>query len=269
MWSGPGWEIRFRSSSYNHTRRGLQAGVFSIPARTAPINYPCDASDLLKIKDDGSLTLYGSSTILENKHHIVFRAPWHVWKMCVWIGGEYRFLGMKRVAFEFDCLSVASSAEIPQWIEGPVVLDKSPVEVQCSPSVHYPFALVTGPGQPPSSSLHSLAANTVRSVLYSNWPTTGRTVSNKARTNAFAKSKSVIVCRCETVGPMGFLIRRRRTAVGERDAAGGAEVREVQELAPNPFKSLAPLPGCAASCGPAPATGGKQNIFPRSSAVTL
>ena len=133
----------------------FKEGVYPIPARSPPINYPCNAAELLKIKPDGTLSLYGSSTTLEQKVPRTYSAPWHVRKMCVWIGGKYKFAGFQQ-SFTSIIFQWPAAPGLHQWIEGPIVRQPPKEEqipgwfkdaLQCSPSVVFPYMLVDGPGR--------------------------------------------------------------------------------------------------------------------------
>lgn len=132
----------------------FKEGVYAIPARSPPINYPCNATELLKIRPDGTLSLYGSSTTLESKTPRIYTAPWHVRKMCVWVGGEYKFSGLHQT-FTSAIFQWPATPGLHQWIEGPIVREPPKEEqisgwykdaLQCSPNVFFPTLSLTGQG---------------------------------------------------------------------------------------------------------------------------
>jgi hypothetical protein len=124
---------------------------------TAPretVNFPCDASKLLQVKEDGSLSLVGSSTVLENKSAHFWEKPFQILKMCVWVGAEYKVVGVTR-NFRSKIFMWPVAQGHPQWIEGPLVPppaaagapSNSPDALRCSREVQLPYAFVDGPGQ--------------------------------------------------------------------------------------------------------------------------
>ncbi len=66
------------------------SGVTSLFVGKEPIPYHCNAADVLRIRPDGSLSVYGSSTILKSSGPQIYEPPWTIIKMCVWVGGEYK-----------------------------------------------------------------------------------------------------------------------------------------------------------------------------------
>ena len=133
----------------------FKEGVYSVPARSDPINYPCDASDLLKVRADGTMSLHGSSTTLQTARPTVFVPPWRILKMCIWIGGEYKFWWYIPLSFTTMIYQWPAAPNVHQWIEGPIVREPPKEEqlpgfyrdaLQCSASVRFPYALVIDSG---------------------------------------------------------------------------------------------------------------------------
>jgi len=86
--------------------------------------YTCDASDLLEPRPDGTLSLFGYSTKLAvygSDQPILWKPPFHVLKMCVWIGGEYRW-AWRKWSLTSQIFQWPASPSSLQWIEGPVVM---------------------------------------------------------------------------------------------------------------------------------------------------
>jgi hypothetical protein len=54
------------------------SGIYSVTAGGPPLNYPCDAEDLLQMRADGTLSMYGASTIIQSAKRVNFHPPWHV-----------------------------------------------------------------------------------------------------------------------------------------------------------------------------------------------
>jgi hypothetical protein len=140
------------------------------------IVYTCNASDLLQPRANGTLSLFGSSTKLAvygSDQPIIWHPPFRILKMCVWIGGEYRWAG-RNWQFTSKIFQWPASPNSLQWIEGPIAYagrdadpfsglkkptrafgsrkitddqgNLRPDAFQCSPAVRFPYALVTGPG---------------------------------------------------------------------------------------------------------------------------
>jgi hypothetical protein len=121
-----------------------------------PLNYPCDASDLLQIRPDGSLSLHGSTTALQSNKETRYVAPWHIIKMCIWIGGDYHVAGLIPWRFRSAIFQWPAAPGSKQWIEGPIAREPPkdeqipgfiPNALQCSNSIQYPYGLVSGPGR--------------------------------------------------------------------------------------------------------------------------
>jgi hypothetical protein len=99
----------------NHAISGSHPGL----NRTA---VTCDASDLLEPRADGTLSLFGSSSrlgVYGSDQLILWKPPFHILKMCVWIGGEYRWASRKW-SFTSQIFQWPASLSSLQWIEGPV-----------------------------------------------------------------------------------------------------------------------------------------------------
>jgi hypothetical protein len=120
----------------------------------------CNAADLLRIAPDGSLALRNSSTILENRAHIVYRAPWRIIKMCVWVEGHYRFLGIFPAEFTSHVFQWPAKPGAHQWRESPFIGDRPSEEIDeerrlgliagvtaCPDEKRFPYIYVFGPGR--------------------------------------------------------------------------------------------------------------------------
>jgi hypothetical protein len=105
--------IIFRDAAY-------VTGTYSIPssADNKPINFECNASNLIKILDDGSLDIRGAMRTAPG----LFKPPAAVLKMCRWIGGNYEFFGLTR-SFRPMIFQWPQSPSNLQWVEGPIVRD--------------------------------------------------------------------------------------------------------------------------------------------------
>jgi len=126
-------------------------GSYSISAGQM-INYPCDASELVKVKSDGSLALRNLPLQLPQP----FFAPLTVKKMCVWIGGDYKISGFIPRRFTSVMFQWPAAPMINQWLEGPVhrpgtmskmdqIMRAAPTEtVTCNPEPGGPYILFTG-----------------------------------------------------------------------------------------------------------------------------
>jgi hypothetical protein len=116
-------------------------GHYSISANSS-INYPCDASGIVQILTDGSLTLRNSLSTKPG----VFRPPLKVLTMCLWIGGDYKLMGLTRrfTSTIFDWIATPAGH---QWLEGPVAHEMS-AQYMCSPAVRTPYMLIKGSAPP-------------------------------------------------------------------------------------------------------------------------
>jgi hypothetical protein len=120
----------------------------------------CNAADLLGIGPDGSLALRNSSTILENRARIVYRAPWRIIKMCVWVEGHYRFMGIIPVEFTSHVFQWPAKTGAHQWRESPFIGDRPLDEIEeetrlglipgvmgCPDAKRFPYIYVVGQGR--------------------------------------------------------------------------------------------------------------------------
>lgn len=132
----------------------FKEGVYSISSD--PINYPCKAVDLLKIRPDGSLSLYGSSTELQSSPPKKYQEPWRIKKMCVWIRGDYKFANLIPVNFTSVIFQWPAEPTIHHWIEGPIARQPPkeeqlpgafPDALQCSPTVRFPYGMTVDSGR--------------------------------------------------------------------------------------------------------------------------
>jgi hypothetical protein len=97
----------------------IASDPYTVPT-SPPINYRCNASDLIDIKPDGSVTMRDSLGTMRG----VMRAPLKILKMCVWVGGRYKFMGL-RWTFRSQTFQWPAAPGKYQWIEGPMLIDPS------------------------------------------------------------------------------------------------------------------------------------------------
>lgn len=128
-------------------------GVYSLGPRET-VNFPCDASRLLQVKNDGSLSLFGSSTAVGNKSGHFLEKPFQILKMCVWVGAQYKIAGIAR-NFRSKIFMWPAAQGHSQWIEGSLVPEPPTVDgppnrgadaLRCSPTVRVPYIFVNGRG---------------------------------------------------------------------------------------------------------------------------
>jgi hypothetical protein len=135
-------------------------GIKSLAVGSTPTSYRCNAADIFKLRSDGSLSIYGSATILQSSVPQVYEPPWTILKMCVWIGGEYRVVNIVPWSFTSQIFQWPAMRGSHQWLEGgPTVGEDSPEAqeerrnglmsgaLQCSKEVMLPYSLVAGPGE--------------------------------------------------------------------------------------------------------------------------
>jgi hypothetical protein len=88
-------------------------GVFSVGSEKT-INYPCNASELIKIKSDGSLALRNLPLALPTP----FYPPLEVKKMCLWIRVEYKIARLIPRKFTSVIFQWPAAPGVEQWLEG-------------------------------------------------------------------------------------------------------------------------------------------------------
>jgi hypothetical protein len=121
--------------------------------------YDCNAENLLKVSPDGSLSLRGSATKLQSNRRVIYRPPWRVIKMCVWVGGNYRFMGIFPTEFTSRVFQWPAKPDSHQWRAGPFIGDRPQEEIDeeikgdlipgtlaCSDEVVTPYVLVVDGG---------------------------------------------------------------------------------------------------------------------------
>jgi hypothetical protein len=110
--------------------------------RESLVNYPCTASDYVRIKGDGSLEIgFEHSTRMHTATEGIFHPPLQILKMCLWISGSYDVLGFKR-PFHSKMFQWPAAPGQKQWIEGPITPDL-PNEAW-TPHGDYPNGLLPG-----------------------------------------------------------------------------------------------------------------------------
>jgi hypothetical protein len=92
------------------------SGTFSIPTADT-INYECDASQLLKTQEDGSLKLGGITFPGQVRAY----PPLIVRKMCLWIKVDYKILGFIPRHFTSGIFQWPASRDVAQWLDGPTL----------------------------------------------------------------------------------------------------------------------------------------------------
>jgi hypothetical protein len=126
-------------------------GAISIPANS-PYNYPCDASGLMQVRPDGSLTFRDTLSTAPTP----IRGPIRILKMCVWVGMDYR-IGITRWSFTSHIFKWPALQGVHQWVEGPTAVDQDrpkkmptndPDDLQCRDSVEGPYIYIKGFGAP-------------------------------------------------------------------------------------------------------------------------
>jgi len=131
-------------------------GNFSIAARQT-INYQCDASQLVKVNQDGSLMLRNMPFPPQSLY-----APLEVIKMCLWIQVDYKIAGLIPRKFTSDIFQWPAVANVQQWLEGPVHREDQitqdeyipqrqtlpPDVVTCSSQAHKPVLVFNKDGSP-------------------------------------------------------------------------------------------------------------------------
>ena len=128
--------------------------TYAVPSGSKPMNYDCDASALLRVEHDGSLSIKGYSELLQSEAAHVYHPPWQILKMCVWVDGGYKIAGFWSQEFASGIFQWPATRGSHQWLDGPVIQsakreDRLPGFVpdapQCSASVRFPYTLVEGP----------------------------------------------------------------------------------------------------------------------------
>jgi hypothetical protein len=145
-----GNHVAFRDTAFLNGQKTLVSSA----------TFDCNAADLLKVRPDGSLSLRGSATELQSNRIVIYQPPWTVIKMCVWVGGSYRFLRLFPVEFESHIFQWPAKPGNHQWLAGPFIGDRPEAEVNaekrgglipgafaCSDEVYKPYVLFTGPAR--------------------------------------------------------------------------------------------------------------------------
>jgi hypothetical protein len=127
-------------------------GIVSIPGNSM-INYPCDASGLIQVRPDGTFALRDTLSTGKNTS---FQPPLKILKMCIWIGGDYKFCP-KSESFTSILFKWPASQNNKQWIEGPTAVDQDRPKhmptnnfdnLECRDAVSGPYVYIKGFGQP-------------------------------------------------------------------------------------------------------------------------
>jgi hypothetical protein len=96
-------------------------GPISI-ARNSFTNYPCSASDYVRIRPDGSLMMGFEAGQSMTTPPSTFSPPLTVLKMCLWMSGDYKVFGHP-VPFASKIFQWPAAPHQRQWIEGPIAPD--------------------------------------------------------------------------------------------------------------------------------------------------
>jgi hypothetical protein len=121
--------------------------------------FDCDAHDLLRVRPDGTLSMRGSATEMQSRQRIIYKPPWQVIKMCLWVGGTYRFMGLFSTEFTSQIFQWPAKPGSHQWRAGPFIGERPQEEIDeenrmglipgalaCSDEVRLPYGLVVGSG---------------------------------------------------------------------------------------------------------------------------
>jgi hypothetical protein len=122
--------------------------IQSIP-RNSPVNYPCDAKDVLRAQTDGSIRLGGLAS-RPGYGNIKLTVS----EMCVWIGVKYKMIGVSRKtqSIMFEWIPMPGGGH--QWIEGPIVSSPITQAAQtCRAKPAPPFVRLHGESNPPTLEL--------------------------------------------------------------------------------------------------------------------
>jgi len=129
-------------------------GLYVISRAAKPINFPCNALHILQTREDGSLSLYGSSTTMSSK--ALFQPPWRILKMCIWLGANYKIRLFGHRSFVSNIFQWPAAPGSHEWIEGLIAREPPkeeqlpgyyPDALQCHDRLMYPYLLADGPGQ--------------------------------------------------------------------------------------------------------------------------
>jgi hypothetical protein len=89
----------------------------------SPANYPCTASDYVRIQADGSVIIGIVPGQFMTTKPGAFRAPLTVLKMCMWMRGSYTTPGLWTTNFRSNMFQWPAAPGQQQWIEGPITPD--------------------------------------------------------------------------------------------------------------------------------------------------
>jgi hypothetical protein len=141
-----------RENKFTSIHTAFSNGAYTFPAGGQPTTYPCDASELVKIEPNGSISFRGIGLGMP----VPLYPPWEIQKMCVWIGGDYKIAGLIPWHFTSIIFQWPAKPGVPQWIEGPTLPKGSPTQFEqlrgppepmnCSSGVDYAYTLFTGVG---------------------------------------------------------------------------------------------------------------------------
>jgi hypothetical protein len=140
-----GNQVIFRDVAFLNGRKTVISGA----------TFDCNAENLLKVRPDGSLSLRGSATNLQPNRYTVYQPPWRIIKMCVWVGGNYRFMGVFPTEFTSRIFQWPAKLGSHQWLANPFIGDRPQGEIDeeirnglipgalaCSDEVAMPYMLV-------------------------------------------------------------------------------------------------------------------------------
>lgn len=110
-------------------------GIIDIPKNDI-YHYPCDATALLIVRPDGSLTLRGTLNLPSRGP---MRPPIKILKVCAWIGMDY-WIGFSRWSYRSKLFKWPESQTVHKWVEGQTATDQDlpkqmpsndPDDIQC------------------------------------------------------------------------------------------------------------------------------------------
>lgn len=95
----------------------------SIAARGGQLQFECDASKVVEIYPDGTISFRKAMNSTKSS----FRPPIKILKACLWIGTSYPLFGMS-MTFKSHVFQWPKAPGLPEWSEGKVVYDRQKPE---------------------------------------------------------------------------------------------------------------------------------------------
>ncbi len=112
------WLKNAEGQSFGGADIAFESERMSIPSR-ATINYDCDASKLVQMNPDGSMGIRDAFLTAPAGYPGSFR----VWKMCLWVGIDYRIAGVWPTQFNSEIFQWPERVGGHQWLEGAANMD--------------------------------------------------------------------------------------------------------------------------------------------------